>query len=460
VIEFITLYLGLVLGPQNLEVSVGPDVAAVEIVLDGETIATMTGKPWQIECDLGPRLVPHTLEAVARDDTGRELGRTEQWINLPRPRAEAKLSLEGDSTSSARWARVIWESVDFERPRRVEAFLDGKPLRVEAIDRFPLPKVDPTKIHFLSVNVEFSDSVSAPAELVFGGIYSDTVATELTSVVLESERFRTPAPEQLEGVLLHRGRPLRVVAVEKPPAEIILVRDHSSGTLDTLELLLTTRPGRLPAVKDQLPRVVEKNDWVRLAIPPSDALGQKTDQYDQIPVTGDLAGPPNIRLIDILAHPGPSGSHVTLEEERVADTVLVAGLVASAGNRRRAVLLLSAFDNLDVSRLQPVIVRDYLDSLTVPLMIWRLRPPKQAAPSAGASWGEVIDVSDWGALGPAFRRLRELLDSQIVVCVEGRHLQQEISVAPEARKLRLARSGGAALAAEIRQLEDPTSVSP
>jgi hypothetical protein len=459
-IEFITLYLGLVLGPQNLEVSVGPDVASVEIILDGTTVATMSGEPWRIELDFGPRLLPHHLEALSRDEAGRELARTEQWINLPRPRAEARLSLEGDGTSSGRWARVIWESADFETPRRVEAFLDGKRIPIGRIDRFRLPKVDPTRIHFLSANVEFSDSVSAHAELVFGGIYSNTVATELTSVVLESDRSRTPRPEQLQGSLLHRGRPVRIVAVEKPPAEIIVVRERSPATFDALEQLLTSRPGRIPAIRDQLPRVLERDDWVRHALPPSGALRHGTDRYDQIPVTGDLSGPGTFRFIDILTHTGPSGSSLTLREERVADTVLVAGLVASADSRRRAVLLLSSFDNLDTSRLHPLIVRDYLDSLTVPLMVWRLPPGEQGDPSASAAWGEGIDISDWGAFGTAFRRLRDLLDSQILVWVEGRHLHQEISLSPEARRLRLARSGGAALAAEIRKLRDPSLLSP
>ena len=119
-IEFVTLFLGLVAGVQSIEVSVGQEVASVEILLDGKTIATMTGPPWTTECDLGPRLLPRRLEAIASDSDDAELGRADQWINLPRRRAEAKLALEADEGSSRRWARVVWEAIDFDQPRRIE----------------------------------------------------------------------------------------------------------------------------------------------------------------------------------------------------------------------------------------------------------------------------------------------------------------------------------------------------
>ena len=44
-VEFITLFIGLVTGPQMLEVAVTEDVARVELRLDGATRATVDGAP-------------------------------------------------------------------------------------------------------------------------------------------------------------------------------------------------------------------------------------------------------------------------------------------------------------------------------------------------------------------------------------------------------------------------------
>jgi len=64
-------------------VAVDPGVASVEIFLDGEGIGVAIEPEWEVECDFGDRLRPHELVAVARDETGRELGRAAQLVNLP-----------------------------------------------------------------------------------------------------------------------------------------------------------------------------------------------------------------------------------------------------------------------------------------------------------------------------------------------------------------------------------------
>jgi hypothetical protein len=94
VIAFATLFLGLVLGVQPVEVMVAPEVERVDLLLDGTLARSLAGPPWRVPCDLGPLLTPRRLEAVAYDAGGRELGRTAQWLNLPRPPAETEWMLE------------------------------------------------------------------------------------------------------------------------------------------------------------------------------------------------------------------------------------------------------------------------------------------------------------------------------------------------------------------------------
>ena len=127
-IEFVTLYLGLVLGLQPVEVAVSSEVASVELLLDSKSIGVMRGAPWQMTGDFGRRLLPHRLEAVARDSDGREIGRAEQWLNLPRQRAEVTLSLHSDQPDGPGWVQLIWDSLTSARQSAVRVLLDGEPL--------------------------------------------------------------------------------------------------------------------------------------------------------------------------------------------------------------------------------------------------------------------------------------------------------------------------------------------
>ncbi|MBV9493980.1 MAG: hypothetical protein JOZ54_07020 [Acidobacteria bacterium] len=55
---FVTLFLGLVSGPQAVEVKVDKIVRSVALELDGRRIATLNAAPWRTEIDLGTDMVP------------------------------------------------------------------------------------------------------------------------------------------------------------------------------------------------------------------------------------------------------------------------------------------------------------------------------------------------------------------------------------------------------------------
>jgi hypothetical protein len=124
---------------------------------------------------------------------------------------------------------------------------------------------------------------------------------------------------------------------------------------------------------------------------------------------------------------------------RIADAVAVAGLQAMAQNRRRAVLLVLAGGEKDASRYDPTTVRRYLESLRVPLFVWTLGKP--APGSTAAAWGPSEDVSVVRNLYRAVAELRERLDSQRIVMVDGRLLPQSITLSPKALGIELV--GGA-----------------
>ena len=100
IVAFVTMLLGLTAGIKTIEVAVAETTARVEILLDGRAAGVLTGPPWRLEIDLGAELAPHRLVAIARDAAGGELGRAEQWINMPHEPVEAQLLLDGAGDGS------------------------------------------------------------------------------------------------------------------------------------------------------------------------------------------------------------------------------------------------------------------------------------------------------------------------------------------------------------------------
>src|SRR5688572_31439679 len=123
-IAFLTLFLGLTSGVQPFELSVSGPVASIEILLDGSVAQRLDGPPWTGKIDFGPDLAPHELVARALDASGKEIARTRQGINVPRPPAEVEIALEDPRT-----VRLSWERLTHEPPVEISLTLNGQALR-------------------------------------------------------------------------------------------------------------------------------------------------------------------------------------------------------------------------------------------------------------------------------------------------------------------------------------------
>jgi hypothetical protein len=88
----------------------------------------------------------------------------------------------------------------------------------------------------------------------------------------------------------------------------------------------------------------------------------------------------------------------------------------------------------DTSRHEPAMVRRYLETVRVPIHVWSLSGKKA---KSAAAWGNPRDVSSYFGLSNAFDELKEDLDSQWIVWLEGRHLPHEVSLAPWVRGMEL-----------------------
>ena len=450
-IEFVTLLLGLVTGSQAVEVSVSERVALVEVRLDGAFVGGLTGKPWFLNCDFGEELTPHELAATAYDAERRELQTIRQWINLPRQRAEARLALArsggtppGDAPPTA---RLIWTALDHQSPPEVRLTFDGQPLAAGDLEAIALPPHDPKSLHFLRAELAFSETERAHAELVFGGTFGDDVATELTALVLTAGK-RTLRPETMGGWLRKGDHTLEVVAVDRGPLNLLVVRERSAATLDGLKRVFDdyqtalVKPGRVslrqPVQPGPVtpPSVLDAGGRVRFAFPTTGReqvrVGQGTAPItiEQVPVSRNVIG--GGRLFDVLTNAFWYEEEAPSARHQLADAVAIAGVVAATGDQRRAVLLIRSGAAEDSSRFSPRQVRAYLPRLGVPLFVWTIDTPGETP----SPWGEERDVSTYKRMNKALSDLRKALKPQVVVWVEGSHLSHRIELTEKAAGLR------------------------
>jgi len=453
-IEFLTLFLGLVGGPQLVEVSVDSQVAAVEMQLDGEQIGRLEKPPWRLEIDLGTGLAARELVAVAFDDDGTVIGRASQYLNRPRPSAEAKILLERDEAGRAVTARLTWESVIGRSPRELRVTLDGGPLAVADPENIPLPAHDPKTFHFLHAELVFSGEVTAQTQLSFGGEHLDEVSSELTALLVSVlKKGRQPSRGDYDGWFSRDGEALTIVAVEKGQADLAVVRgvgvEMAMGSLEGLSLpelggaLALSTPGVAglnnvtsgvsASEQDRLRRAVELDSSLHLRMQLTQATKVdhrylSMEQFATSPeITSERGGLFWI-LTQEIALPGLSA------RQRVTDAVAIAGLRAAAGNRRRALILVLAPESVDNSLYAPGEVRSLLRSLGVPLWIWCIGEGKCDL----AGWSEGAVVTSLQDLQREVRRVQTELNRQRIVWIDGDFLPQTVDLAPNAAVRRLA----------------------
>jgi hypothetical protein len=437
-IAFLTLFLGLTLGPQPIELTVIGPVASVELLLDGAPAGRLTGPPWRGEINFGSSLVPHELVARGLDEQGIEVTRAQQWINLPRPPAEVEILLENEAAGRPAAARLTWQSLTGESPSAIAVTFDDKPLTLASGGRVQLPAWDPEASHVLTAELRFSGAVTARQDVVFGGRWGEQVATELTAVPVRLRPGQAlPAPERMQGWFRAGGRSLNVAAVDEGPAELLVVRDLAiQNALDkllaggsrarpTLNMRGAEFDQRSPDYR-RFSMTLPKQDTVRLIWPVAKAIAGASLPVELFDTSRDLDAREG-GLLWFLARSIPGVGDPS--RQRLADAVAVAGLQALYANRRRAVLLVLSEQPVDTSRSDPALVRRYLEAIRVPLVVWTLGDP--ASPAATA-WGVAEKISAVGRMQKAFSRLEQELAGQRIVWVDGRLLPQAIELSPEA----------------------------
>jgi hypothetical protein len=196
---------------------------------------------------------------------------------------------------------------------------------------------------------------------------------------------------------------VRTAAVEKPRALVIIVQDPD------------------PRSARFLARLWNRDPFARTAV-----FGSDTAEEIMWPIAQRFGDDTQTSLLfehtesfDAASHPVASvlttayaGTHSSSQPLQFADAVAVAGVKAVAGGLRRAVVLVAS-DTDDASRHDPLVVRHYLASIGVPLLVWSLH--ERQGPDA--AWGEMEDISSPSDLRRAVERVRAALNSQRIAWV-------------------------------------------
>ena len=424
-IAFLTLFLGLTSGRVPVELTVtSPSPtrpAAIQLRLDGRAVRGLTAPPWKMEIDLGKDLLPHHLEARALDAAGVEIGRAEQWLNLPHPPTLVELMPEAGGDGRITAVRLAFKSTTHESPSAVTATLDGKRLPISR-ERVTLPPYRPELPHLLTIEASFPQGPAARRDFAFGGGLEGEVDTGLTAIVVRAQG-PLPAPAKLAGWFAsgETGSPaLTVAAVEEGRGEIFAVYDPEVP--DALRQL-GRRSGA--SYRDLPLASFDRLRWV--GTDASLLPGGGEDTAAAIFPISQERGDGRFGLYYWLAQIPAERPKAT---PRPAEAVAVAGVRALGDQRRRAVLLLLSGQSAEGSRYDPETVRHYLAALRVPLYVWSLTPPPY--PPAIAAWGEVEDASGLPQMRRAYNRLSADMKSQRIVWVHGRHLPQTIALTPKA----------------------------
>jgi hypothetical protein len=399
-------------------------------MVDGSPAGRLEGPPWVAQVNLGPDLRPRELAARALDAEGKEIARTSQWLNLPRPPAEVVVVLENSPDGAPSAAVLTWQSVNGVKPVAINLTLDDEPLTVDAKGRAELPPRDLKSLHVLTAELWFPPGVVARKDVAYGGEYGSTVSTELTAVPVRVRPGSSLPPAQdLDGWFSAEGQPVPVTAVEEGPGKVMIVR--VPGGREVLNKLVPPlrRSAVGPAFRRQM--LLGENDRVRFLSLSSSAFRGSRVPSQLFDMSQELTRKEG-GMFWLLTNTSML-TDVSGEARRISDAVAVAGLQASAENYRRAVVLVVGREAKDASRYDPATVRAYLESIRVPLFVWSLYGPGSPA----KAWGEAEDISSLPKLEAAVTKLRDELAAQKIVWLEGRHLPQAVVLTPSAQGVEL-----------------------
>ncbi len=430
--RILTYPTGLVVGELEVRVDLGSGGGPAELFLDGDKACAMTAAASSCKVGLGPDPRVHLLELV------RDGARVERWVNRPGQEAELAVQPLPPPDAGPCQARIGWAHPERQNPVELEVILPGAQPQITGGGRmvsFPCPPSGQSQT--LVAMAVFPDGRRVEATAVVGG-FADHTAVELHAVPLVAGE-KTPCEAGA-------GWPAAAERLEKSGFEVVIVLDPEASYVPLRNSgwnigRLDNTAGTATKVFDQVVRSGSqdsepepRNSWLKAksTLFDADRLWYVAPDEGLHRVNGFGQGRPN--WLDLLFRFGLAD---VPGKPRIADAVAASGLVAAAGPRRRAVVLVlgNNVHKRDGSRFTPQQAREYLAEVGVPLLVLRNGKRREDG------WPAGLSALNMEVMSKSLKTVREVLDAQCIAWFSSRwqpsQLEQELPVG-----VRLAGRGG------------------
>ena len=410
--RILTYPTGLVVGELEVNVDLGSEKQPAALFLDGEQVCSMTSAEDPCTVDLGADLHVHLLELVGQDGA-----RAERWVNRPGQEAELSVRPLPPADSGPCQARIGWAHPGRQNPAELEIILPGAQPEIAADRRsvsFPCPR--PGSSQMLVAMAVFPDGRRVEATAVVGG-FTDQTSVELHAIPLVAES-ETPCESGAASGEAN-GWPAAAERLEKSGFEVVMVLDPAASYVPLRNSgwnvgRLNNNSGASTKVFDQVVRSGNqtsepkpKNSWLKAktALFDADRLWYVAPDDGLHRVNGFAAGRP--KWLDLMFK---FGLAEVSDKPRIADAVAASGLVAAAGPRRRAVVLVlgNNVHKRDGSRFTPQQAREFLAEVGVPLLVLRNGKRREDG------WPAGLSALNMEVMSKSLKTVREVLDAQCI----------------------------------------------
>jgi len=411
-LRILTSPIGLVVGEQPIEVDLGSSGEPAELYLDGQPACSLIATLPRCTVDLGEAPHLHLLELIRFDASRRTLARAERWVNRPGREAGLRIDFLGRNPNGVCGGRVFWAHPLDQDPAVLEVVVDGQRWNVSDDGHtFGFSCPDPDLHQVVAASAIFPDGRCAEAAILSGRTDGSSGTDVLAVPLLPTDHAVASCQELI-------GKPVRHLGwAEQAGLEVAIVLDPSAdyNALGSLGRSSNGLEGRGSNPADAWQRATSSlSSADRLSFVMPDRALSRVDGFTR-GRTGWLGLVFNF------------GSTNSGERPRIADAVATAGMVAGAGPRRRAVVLvLGESSKKDASRITPTAARAYLAEIGVPLAVFRTG----AAVEDG--WPEGVRVSSLGSFADSLTTLKDRVDAQCMAWIPADlHPNQIASFVPE-----------------------------
>lgn len=353
--------IGVVVGEQTIEVNLGSTGEPAELFLDGKKVCDCGGEANACTVDFGPEPAIHLIELLRRSGKGTVIARASRWFNRPGQEAELDFIFKPRTERDGCGGQVVWLHPFKQYPIFLGVEHNGRSLRIGEDGRsfaFPCPDTDTPNL--LAASTVFPDGRRAEKVAALGG-FGDREGVAMTAaplVTTDRQRAGCDAVEEHLATL--------PAFVEASGFEVVFVLDPGAGYRGLLSSSRSRFSGGNAWRRADASLFGAERIWF---VRPDDKLS-RIDGFAGNTLMGFES---SSSKIDWLRNLFTAATLPFADDARLADAVVASGLVAAAGPRRRAiVLVLGDRAERDASQFSPTQARNYLAEIGVPLHVLRI----------------------------------------------------------------------------------------